>query len=314
MSIEIEAPGASPITLETATSEELLSALDEPSTFEEAYAEAKRRFRGNFTNRHFGFFLLAVSMGNIELELQSYMHLQRLAFGILKKAWSGHFWHPDHPNVWHQCISDVLAAEVQKHGGLRPAEVLERMSENGFAYVYIALKREFIDEWRNLYRRQGRDVQFDDAIGYTCTSSITPEELDDIARAFEEQAEQRPELAAVLQQYAAYERDPDGWEAMYGKFPRAVSKAVAEANGVTRRTAQRYVATVKEEAQRNEELQAIKARLRRALDGGIRTIVTTKKAKPPILDEDHDVSETEKQSEGGSFSEERERINELEAE
>lgn len=248
------------------TSEELLAALDNPATFERAYSEARRRLARNFANLCFGLFLLATRTGNTELELRSYEKLRYLGFGILKKVWPGYSRHPDHPHVWLERIGEVVVSEVKKYGDLQPLEIWGRTQGNEFAYLYRAFWCQFTDEWRNYYRRQGREVPLNEHYGCTSTSTVSEEERERIAMSFDEQAtksehEGNSISAALWRQHAAYERDPEGWEATYGKFPRGLSKAVTEATGVTQRTAQRYIRALQERAEAGSELQEIRARL-----------------------------------------------------
>ncbi len=234
--------------------------------------EICRRLERNFANRQFGLFLLAVKSSDAQLELESYKQLKQLGFGILNKVWPGYSWHPDHPDVWVECIGDVLLKEVQRHQSLQPVEIWERILDNRFAYLHIALKREFTDEWRNYYRHLGREVRMDE-FHHVETAPVSAEERESIAKGFEEQAAKRenaePGFSAVLRQYAAFERDPDGWEAMFGKFPRAVSRAVAQSRKVDIRTGQRDVKAAREKAQTDAELQALKERLKQAVTGPV---------------------------------------------
>ena len=233
--------------------------------------EIERRLARNFANRLFGVFLLAVKTGNSQLEADSYAELRRFAFGILKQKWPGHNRHYDHPDVWVECIHDVLQGELKKYCHLSPVDVWERLLDNGFAYIHKALRCEFIDEWRNVYRRLGREVRLDDRHGYLPTLAVRDEEREALAKGLEEQAARfdaqgRPGPAETLRQNAAYARDPDGWEAMYGPYPRAVSKAVSKARGVCVRSGQRDVEALKEAAKTSEELQALKAKLRDSVE------------------------------------------------
>jgi len=235
------------------------------------HTEINRRVERNFANRYFGLFLLAVRTGNAQLESESYQHLRQFGFGILKKEWPGYSHHFDHPTVWIERIGEVLLTELQRHAHLQPLEIWERIFDNRFAYLYRALYRQFQDEWRNFYRHLGREVQLDESHGYE-TSAISDGERESTARELEEEAARReqgnPGHAAVLRQCAAFYRDPEGWQASYGDFlkPGSLSKAVKEARGVCLRTAQRNIEAVKEEAKANEELQAIRTKLKDAVE------------------------------------------------
>jgi hypothetical protein len=229
-------------------------------------SEMMRRVERNFANSSFGLLLLGHVTGDRSMERDSYERLHKLAFGILKQNWPGYARHSEHPTVWTDCVTDVVVEELAKHRHLQPLEVWERILDNGFAYLYTAFKRQFQDEWRGYLRHRGRTVSISQANVSGQSKSVNPEEQESIAQGFEEQAakhaQSNPGLAAILMQYASYERDPDGWEALYGHFPTGVSKALAANRGVGIRQAQRNAATLRGLAQRDTEFQRIRERLK----------------------------------------------------
>jgi hypothetical protein len=260
-----------PPTLNTTTPEDVISALGDTACYEHAYAEVRQRLGRNFTNLHFGLFLLAVRIGNTELEQKCYRQLHRLGFGILSKRWPGYYRHYGHPTVWRERIDEVLTAELEKNCSLYPLEIWNHMVENRFAYLYRALWCQFADEWRNYYRHRGREVQIEEFVFPEPAVTISAEEREAIAKELEDCAAARGGIfAEALRQSAAYERDPDGWEAMYGRFPMSLSRAVAEARGVDKRTAQCGLRALRELAQTDEGLQGIRAKLEDVVD---RTVV-----------------------------------------
>jgi DNA-directed RNA polymerase specialized sigma24 family protein len=163
------------------------------------------RIKKNGTNSNFGFLLLGMLLGNKALYQQCHSELELIALSIpyKKKNW----FHPNATDIWRNLANEVLDSELIKHQHLEVNAVLERMIENRFAYLYVAFKREFIDELRKLYRRRSREWTLPEESEISDSSGIEairdesedePISLEELKQEREEMEQQRDDVLKLI--------------------------------------------------------------------------------------------------------------------
>lgn len=120
--------------------------------------EIESRSRKNRINFNFGLLKLGHDLGDLQLQQDALAQLRGTLIAIpYRKGW----FHPSEGrDGWIGIINRAVAEQVHKHADLGLPETLERMCENGFAYIHGAVEDRLTDEVRRLARRP-REIQAD---------------------------------------------------------------------------------------------------------------------------------------------------------
>jgi hypothetical protein len=119
-----------------------------------AYTEIHKRVHKNETNFQFGQLLIAHQNGDLLGTRRSYDRLRRILLSIPYSR----RWYSKDPKRWMGATDEAVAELCGKHAALSIREVFTRMMENGFAYVYKAVRDRLIDELRRM-KREANEVQ-----------------------------------------------------------------------------------------------------------------------------------------------------------
>lgn len=113
-------------------------------------SEIVRRIWRNSTNGNFAKFKIGLFNNDRQMQDQALRNLQRILRGI---PWTNDWFHPEGPHGMDSLTNLLLAKELTKCEHLDLGTTLEHAMNNKFAYLYVAEKRDFLDEV-DKYRRR----------------------------------------------------------------------------------------------------------------------------------------------------------------
>jgi hypothetical protein len=105
--------------------------------------EVNRRTSRNAVNQSFGQLKIGVLRNDFESQKEALRRLCRLFASV---PWKNDWFHKEDRDGINSLTNLLLAKELDRHQNLDLPSTIERMMDNGFAYLYCAFLRDFMDE------------------------------------------------------------------------------------------------------------------------------------------------------------------------